>query len=284
MSFLSERSVPFFALFKKTFAFILSERRLEAILKIPGLLLFAAALFAVGSAREIVLPQGKVTSINGLYVLLFLLFSFVSCIAAMVRAHLLYAFGDQMPSYKDKVFYKRIAAYVWALVQCVFAGEAVTAFWAAVFYLIVFKWLNAGEFSPRFFIMTAVAVSPYFIIRFCCKFAAAAKGDKLSLFGAWRLTRKTASALSVCYLSVGALPFVVLAVGSGLAPALAFLHVPFAVINYLSVLLLLFGLLLSGTAQAVFMSALYECLKERDLTDEMTEKTFFSVAKDKESD
>lgn len=284
MSFWSERNVPFFALFKKTFGFVLSKRRLEVLLKVPFVLLLAASFFAVGSVRKIVLPQGKVTSINVLFILLFLLFSFAACLIAMVRAHLLYAHGDAMPSFKDKAFYKRIAAYLWALVQTLFAGEVVTAFWAAVFYLIVFKWLGAGEFSMRFFVLTAIAVSPYFIIRFCCKLAAAAKGEKLSLFGAWKMTRKTASSLSLCYLSVGTLPFVVLAIGSGLTPALMYLHLPAAAVNYLSVLFLLTGLLLSGASQAAFMSALYECLKERDLSDEMTEKTFFSVAKDKKSD
>ena len=51
MSFWSERNVPFFVLFKKTFGFVLSKRRLEILLKVPFVLLLAASFFAVGSVR-----------------------------------------------------------------------------------------------------------------------------------------------------------------------------------------------------------------------------------------
>ena len=284
MSLLARHNVPFFSLVKKTYAFIFSKKRFEDLAFVPSLCLIFIAFLASRCIVEVETPQGKMQSFNFVFALLLLISGGGFFILSMVRTHLYYINGEKKRLWCEKSLYFKGIRYALCFVAACLAGMLVTAFWTLVFYALVFYFLDVGGFSLRYFIMAAVAISPYFIIRFCCIFPAVVSGDKLFLLGSWKITRGVASSLAINYLFVASVPFFAVCFATGFLPLMAKIGIPLIVLNFLSVYAVFFALFVSALFQAVFMNVVYDCLKERKLEDNVTENAFFSIAKNKNSD
>lgn len=284
MSLLARHNVPFFSLVKKTYAFILSKRHFKDLAQVPALFLILITFFALNSVVEIETPQGKLQNVNILFSLLFLVSSFVFYILSMVRTHLYYANGENPRLWREKSFYVKGMRYVLFFISAVLAGILITGLWAAVLYTIVYYFLGFHGFTFRLFAMASVAISPYFIIRFCCIFPAMVSDEKLFLFGAWKMTQGMSSSLAINYVFIGSIPFLAICLATSLLTLFVKAGIPFVILNFLSVYLLLFALFVSAVFQAVFMNVVYDCLKERKLENNVAENAFFSIAKNKNSD